>query len=116
MKICLINPRFPLSLWDFSYSRDIDGSSFPFPPLSLATLAALTPKEHEVVIYDENVRPVNIDLDADIVGITGYSIQIERVFQLADTFRSRGITVVIGGPLVQKSSLNECVNHADVVF
>lgn len=116
MKICLINPRLPLSLWDFSYSRDIDGNVFPFPPLSLATLAALTRREYEVVICDENVKPVDFDTDADIVGITGYHIQKERVYQLADSFRSKGKTVAIGGPLVQKSNLGECMEHADIVF
>lgn len=116
MKICLINPRLPLSLWDFSYSRDIDGNVFPFPTLSLATLAALTPGEHEVVICDENVKHVDFDTDADIVGITGYHIQKERVYQLADSLRSKGKTVAIGGPLVQKSNLDECTEHADVVF
>jgi len=116
MKICLINPRFPLSLWDFSCCRDIDGSEFPFPPLALATIAALTPGEHEVVLCDENVRPVDIAMNADIVGITGYHIQRERVFQLADSFRSRGITVAIGGPLVQRSNIATCADHADTVF
>jgi radical SAM superfamily enzyme YgiQ (UPF0313 family) len=116
MKIYLVNPRFPKSLWDFSYSRDIDGSKFPFPPLSLATLAALTPKEHQVVISDENVKPLDFASEADIVGITGHYIQRERVYQLANSFRSRGITVAIGGPLVQRSNLNECAEHGDVVF
>ncbi|NCO83146.1 MAG: B12-binding domain-containing radical SAM protein [Nitrospirae bacterium CG_4_10_14_3_um_filter_44_29] len=116
MKICLINPSFPLSLWDFSLCRDIDGSAFPFPPLSLATLAALTPMEHEVAICDENIKPVDFDTDADIVGITGCHIQKERVYQLAGSFRSKGKTVAIGGPLVQKSNLGECAEHADAVF
>ncbi|MBI4709826.1 MAG: cobalamin B12-binding domain-containing protein [Nitrospirae bacterium] len=116
MKICLINTRFPLSLWDFSYCKDIDGSMFPFPPLSLAVLAALTPSGHEVFILDENVRPVDTALDADMVGLTGYDIQKEAVYKLADEFRGRGITVAIGGPLVRKSDLDECSQHADVVF
>jgi radical SAM superfamily enzyme YgiQ (UPF0313 family) len=116
MKIFLVNPRFPLSLWDFSYCRDITGNAFPFPPLSLATLAALTPREHEVVICDENVHPVSLDADADIVGITGYSTQKNRVYQLADEFRKKGRMVVIGGPLVERSNIGECARHADVVF
>jgi len=116
MKICLINPRFPLSLWDFSLCQDLAGSKFPFPPLQLVTLAGLTPDEHEVVICDENVKPVALDLDADIIGITGYHIQKERVFQLADIFRSKGKKVAIGGPLVNKSALDDCAAHADAVF
>jgi radical SAM superfamily enzyme YgiQ (UPF0313 family) len=116
MKITLINPRFPLSLWDFSLCRDLAGSAFPFPPLSLATLAGLTPRRHEVVICDENVRPVDLQRNADLVGITGYHIQKEQVFRLADAFRKRGITVAIGGPLVQRDNLDECLTHADAVF
>jgi radical SAM superfamily enzyme YgiQ (UPF0313 family) len=116
MKIYLINPRFPLSLWDFSLCRDLAGSAFPFPPLSLATLAGLTPGGHEIAICDENVRPVEMNRDADLVGITGYHIQQEQVFRLADAFRKRGITVAIGGPLVQRRNLDECLLHGDAVF
>ena len=116
MKIYLINPRFPLSLWDFSLCQDLAGSAFPFPPLSLATLAGLTPGGHELAICDENVRPVDVQKDADLVGITGYHIQKEQVFHLADAFRKRGVTVAIGGPLVQRQNLDECLLHADAVF
>lgn len=116
MKITLINPRFPLSLWDFSLCRDLAGSAFPFPPLSLATLAGLTPRGHDIVICDENVRPVDMNRDADLAGITGYHIQKEQVFRLADAFRKRGVTVAIGGPLVQRDNLGECLTHADAVF
>ena len=116
MKICLINPRFPLSLWDFSLCRDIDGSKFPFPPLPLTTLAALTPGEHQITILDENAGPLDLDVDADIVGITGYHAQKERVFELAGGFRARGITVAIGGPIVRGDNLEECARHADAVF
>lgn len=116
MKVYLINPEFPLSLWDFSLCKDIDGSRFPFPPLGLATIAALTPKEHEIVICDENVTPAGANIDADIVGITGYYIQKSRAFQLADEFRKRGVFVALGGPLVQRSNIDECASHSDAVF
>jgi radical SAM superfamily enzyme YgiQ (UPF0313 family) len=116
MKICLINPRFPLSLWDFTLCRDLSGSAFPFPPLSLATLAGLTPAGHEVIIFDENVGLLDVPKDTDIVGITGYHIQEERVFALADGLRKQGMTVAIGGPLVRKENLELCALHADAVF
>ncbi len=116
MKIYLVNPRYPLSLWDLSLCKDLDGSAFPFPPLALATVAALTPAGHEVAIADENVRPVDLAADADVVGITGYSIQEERVFELADAFRRRGKLVAIGGPLVRQANLDACARHADAVF
>ncbi|MDA8091953.1 MAG: DUF4070 domain-containing protein [Actinomycetota bacterium] len=116
MRICLINPRFPLSLWDFSLCRDIDGSRFPFPPLPLATLAALTPSGHEIAVCDENAGPLNLDIDADIIGITGYHSQKERVFELAGLFKARGAIVAIGGPIVRTDNLEECAQHANAVF
>ncbi len=116
MKILLVNPRFPPSLWDYSCCRDITGNAFPFPPLSLATIAALTPPEHDVAICDENICAVDFDTDADAVGLTGYSSQKDRVYQLADEFRRRGKMVAIGGPLVERSTVGECAGHADAVF
>lgn len=116
MRIHLVNPVYPASLWDFAGCRDITGKKYAHPPLSLPTVAALTPREHEVRITDENVGPVDLNWKADIVGITGYHIQRERVFELADAFRARGALVAIGGPMVEESSLAECAEHADVVF
>ena len=116
MKILLINPLFPPSLWDFSLSRDLEGSRYTHPPLALPTLAALTPPVHQVALVDENVEPVDFEADADVVGITGYWIQRHRVFAIADGFRSRGKRVVIGGPLVEASTIDEVARHADHVF
>lgn len=116
MRIHLVNPVYPASLWDFAGCRDITGQRYAHPPLSLPTVAALTPREHEVRITDENVEPVDLDWKADVVGLTGYHIQRERVFELADAFRARGAFVAIGGPLVEDSSLAECAAHADAVF
>lgn len=87
-----------------------------FPPLGLLTLAALTPPEFEVVICDENAgEPIDFDSDADIIGVTGYIIQLTRMFEIADRFRARGKTVLIGGPAANLLTA-ECKMHCDVVF
>lgn len=116
MRIDLVNPRYPLSLWDFSLCRDLDGYAYPHAPLSLPTLAALTPRTHTVRLIDENVTPVDLASTADIIGLTGYWIQRARVFELADHFRRRGQRVAIGGPIVERSTLAEVARHADHVF
>jgi radical SAM superfamily enzyme YgiQ (UPF0313 family) len=87
-----------------------------FPPLGLLTLAALTPPTFEVELCDENAgERVHYDTDAQIVGITGYIIQMAHVFELADRFRALGKTVVLGGPLA--NLLPEvCRKHCDVLF
>jgi radical SAM superfamily enzyme YgiQ (UPF0313 family) len=116
VKILLVNPVFPPSLWDFSLCRDLEGTAYTHPPLALPTLAALTPRAHDVSLCDENVEHVDLGAEADLVGITGYYIQRRRVYELADAFRARGKRVAIGGPLVEASTIDEVARHADHVF
>jgi radical SAM superfamily enzyme YgiQ (UPF0313 family) len=87
-----------------------------FPPLGLLTLAALTPPEFPVTLCDQNAgQQVDFDADAEIVGITGYIIQMKQVFEIADRFRARGKTVVLGGPLANLLP-DLCREHCDVLF
>jgi radical SAM superfamily enzyme YgiQ (UPF0313 family) len=80
------------------------------------TLAALTPPEYHVTLCDESAgETVNFDNDAEIIGITGYLFQMVRVFEIADRFRARGKTVVIGGPMATLLP-EECRDHCDVLF
>ncbi len=67
-------------------------------PLGLATVAALTPKNWQVEIVDENVESVNFDTDADLIGITAFNVQYQRALALAVEFKKRGKHVVFGGP------------------
>jgi radical SAM superfamily enzyme YgiQ (UPF0313 family) len=115
-QIYLVQPKFPPSYWGLDYFLPLTPFRAVFPPLGLLTLAALTPPEFAVRICDENVgEPVDYDSPAQIVGITGYIIQLARVFEIADRFRARGKTVVIGGPLANLLP-NECRPHCDVLF
>jgi radical SAM superfamily enzyme YgiQ (UPF0313 family) len=67
------------------------------PNLGLLKLAALSPPEWQVVIIDEKVEPLDLNQEADLVGITAMTPTINRAYAIADHFRSRGITVVLGG-------------------
>lgn len=69
----------------------------PFPPLGLVTVAGLTPPEHEVHLVDEAIEEVDFDLPADLVGITCNTSTSSRAYQIADAFRAKGKTVVMGG-------------------
>lgn len=115
MKIYLINPKFPVTYWGFEHSNDLSGVKYTTPPLALATVAALTPPEFEVEICDENIERIDFDKKCDIVGLTAYLVQGARAFEIADQFRKRGKTVVLGGPI---TSLNPegCQGKVDVVF
>jgi len=114
-KIYLINPRCPDTFWGLRYAQELAGFSYSLPNLALPTLAALTPAPHDVVCCDENVTPIDFDTDADVVGITGYTLQAERMFALAAAFRERGKLVVLGGPFASLVP-EACREHADVLF
>ena len=98
MKVYLVAPKNPESFWTFDRVLPSLGKRCVFPNLALPTVAALTPPPHEVVLCDENVEPVDLDTDADVVGITGFVVHKRRIFELAEAFRRRGKLVVAGGP------------------
>ena len=115
MKICLIAPKNPESFWTFDRILPSLNKKCVFPNLSLPTVAGITPPEHEVVLCDENVEPIDFDTDADIIGLTGYVIHKQRLFELAAEFRRRGKFVVAGGPFTSLCP-EELRDKVDVVF
>src|SRR6185369_11206185 len=82
----------------------------------LTTLAALIPPELpvELQLFDEGISDVPWDLDADLVGLTVITGTAMRAYELADHFRKRGITVVLGGPHVTLIP-EDATPHADAV-
>ena len=67
------------------------------PPLGLAMVAALTPPEVEVSLTDENVTAIDFQKETDLVGITALTLTAQRAYEIADTFRARGVKVILGG-------------------
>jgi radical SAM superfamily enzyme YgiQ (UPF0313 family) len=98
IKIYLVAPRNPESFWTFDRILPSLGKRCVFPNLSLPTVAGLTPPWHEVILCDENVEDVDLDVDADVIGLTGYVVHRRRILELAEAFRRRGRFVVVGGP------------------
>lgn len=98
MKLYLVNPLFNPTIWSLDGLKLFTGTCFSTPPLGLATVAALTPKHWDVEIADENVGPIDFDVEADLVGITAFNVQSQRAFAIASEFRKRGKRVVFGGP------------------
>jgi radical SAM superfamily enzyme YgiQ (UPF0313 family) len=62
-------------------------------------IAGLTPLEWEVTIIDENCINPHYDsiLLPDLVGITAFTSQANRAYEVADYFRRLGVPVVMGG-------------------
>lgn len=68
-----------------------------FPPLGLAVLASLCSEFDDVQIVDEHVEEVDLEDNPDLVCIETYITNAYRAYEIADSYRSRGIKVAIGG-------------------
>jgi radical SAM superfamily enzyme YgiQ (UPF0313 family) len=115
MKIYLVAPKNPESFWTFDRILPSLKKKCVFPNLSLPTVAGITPREHEVVLCDENVEAIDFDTDADIIGLTGYVIHTQRIFEIAAEFRRRGKFVVAGGPFASLCP-EQLRDKVDVLF
>jgi radical SAM superfamily enzyme YgiQ (UPF0313 family) len=108
MKLLLISPGWPRGrLWG--------ELGFKFPSLSLAAIAAVTPPHWDVALCDENLERIDFATPADIVALTAMTPQAPRAYEIAENFRSRGVTVVMGG--FHASNLpDEALQHVDAVL
>lgn len=108
MIIKFISPLMSLRPMDSDYKKLMS------PPISILTLAAMTPKHHKILLDDENVRPINDDDPVDLVAMTVNVVTAPRAYAIADRFRQKGIKVILGG--IHPSVLQEeALNHADAV-
>jgi radical SAM superfamily enzyme YgiQ (UPF0313 family) len=85
-------------------------------PLGLMVLAGLTPDPWEVVIIDENLEVPDYSAmpQPDLVGITAFTSQANRAYELAARFRAQGVVVVMGG-IHATVRAEEALGHADCV-
>jgi radical SAM superfamily enzyme YgiQ (UPF0313 family) len=67
------------------------------PQLALIILQGLTPKVHQVTTVDEEVENIDLEHDCDLVGISFMTSNASRAYWLAQEFKKRGKTVVLGG-------------------
>jgi len=106
-KLLLIAPTAARSLMgrDFFYR---------LPPIGLMKVAALTPAGWQASIADEKIEKLDLDQEADLVGITAMTPTARRAYQIADHFRRRGIPVAMGGMHVSNLP-EEALQHCDSV-
>jgi radical SAM superfamily enzyme YgiQ (UPF0313 family) len=103
--IVLINPRFEMSYWGMEHALQLCaklGKRANMPVSALPLLAALTPAEHKITLIDENVEDIDFALcaKADIVGVTGMTVQRFRTTEILKELKGRGCFTVAGGPWV----------------
>lgn len=85
-------------------------------PLSICTLAALTPDypDIDIVLVDGSVDKIPWNSTPDLVGISVLTGCANQAYRIADHFRAKGVKVVLGG--VHVSILpGEAARHADAI-
>lgn len=101
MNVLLLNPAYPYGFWRFSLTRVITGTKALSPPLGLITVAAMLPQDWSFRLIDLNCRPVTeADWEwAETVMVSSMVVQYRSATELIMEAKSRGKTVVSGGPL-----------------
>ncbi|MEK7755745.1 MAG: radical SAM protein [Planctomycetota bacterium] len=115
MRLYLINPCNPLiSIVKVKESRW--NCYRVWKPLSLMVLAGLTPPEWEISIVDENLGAPDYPSmpRPDLVGITAFTSQANRAYEVAAHFRRLGVPVVMGG-IHATMCLDEVMERVDSV-
>lgn len=98
MRLYLINPSNPL-VSSVKIKESRWNRYRVWKPLSLMVLAALTPPDWEISIVDENLGAPHYPAmpRPDLVGITAFTSQANRAYEVASHFRNLGVPVVMGG-------------------
>jgi radical SAM superfamily enzyme YgiQ (UPF0313 family) len=115
MRLYLINPSNPLvTIVKVKESRW--NRYRVWKPLSLMVLAGLTPREWEISIVDENFGAPDYPAmpRPDLVGITAFTSQANRAYEVATHFRRLGVPVVMGG-IHATMCLDEAMERVDSV-
>lgn len=115
MRLYLINPSNPLV--SIVKVRESRWNHFRvWKPLSLMVLAGLTPPDWDISIVDENLGVPDYQAmpQPDLVGITAFTSQANRAYEIAAHFRNLGIPVVMGG-IHATMCLDEVMDRVDSV-
>lgn len=115
MRLYLINPSNPLV--SIVRVRESRWNRYRvWKPLSLMVLAGLTPPEWEISIIDENLGVPDYPSMPlpDLVGITAFTSQANRAYEVAAYFRLLSVPIVMGG-IHATMCMNEVMEHVDSV-
>jgi len=116
MKIALVIPENSAdkekSFYDYRfYSTFLLSKHYISYLLAIPTLISLTPAEHEIRVFDENIEDIDYTWEADLVGISVRTMFAQRAYSISETFRKRGVRTVLGGihpSMCPEESLQHC--------
>lgn len=91
MRVTLIKPNMGRR----GTKRYIDSGRME--PLQLGVLAALTPPDIDVVLYDDRMEDIPFAEPTDLVALTVETFTARRAYEIAAIYHRRGVPVVMGG-------------------
>ena len=99
MKIAFIYPAFERHAQAHPELREfVPCDEYLGPPsLGIASVAAATPRGHEIAFVDDRLTPVDGDLDTDLAAISFFTPAATRALEIGQMLRERGTKVVMGG-------------------
>jgi len=107
MRLRIIYPKWP----KLQYQTE-----FHLPPHGPVVFAAALPEGIDIEFIDENLESIDFSESVDLVAISMMlSVQVNRGWQIADTYRSLGIPVIFGG-IATMLHADETLAHADSIF
>lgn len=123
MRILLISPSSEDDVFSNSSIREAHylGAKAFFAPHSIAAVAALTPREHEVLLHDEGLQGSVIPRLGrerfDVVGISLKATQIGRALTIARAFRRmRAQGALVVGGIGVTYLLSQLRDQVDTIF
>ncbi len=115
MRLYLVNPDNPVVSLNKVHWNRLNTYRI-WKPLGLLVVAGLTPPDWEVTLIDENLsRPDYEQLPKpDLVGVTAFTSQAPRAYEVARMYRAMGVPVAMGG-IHATFCRDEALEHADAV-
>lgn len=112
IRILLVHPQHEIQ----RFKTGVYKKHLRYAPITMPTLAALVPPdvEAQVRVVDEMVEELDLDQEADLVGLTSISSASTRAYEIAAHFRGKGATVVMGGVHATLMT-DEALEHVDTV-
>jgi radical SAM superfamily enzyme YgiQ (UPF0313 family) len=102
MKVALIipmnSPETGKSFYDYKFiSKFLLSKRYISYLPAIPTLASLTPPEHEIRVFDENIEDIDYTWKADLAGISVRTMFAKRAYTISETYRKSGVKTVLGG-------------------
>ena len=99
-----------------SWPKIPEQTEFHLPPHGPVCVAAEIPEDFTITFVDENVDPLDPDLETDVVLLSMMlTCQTPRGKEIAELYQSKGVKVIAGG-IATMLHADEVANFADSVF